>query len=696
MTNLPSIKIGLNTKRNKFNKSQSTHMTADFGTCIPSFCRLMVPGEKFTLSANSGVRLGTLNVPTMGKISLRHYHYFIPFNSVWFAFDNFLTKSPTKSKEKVNWIPSRVPRISIEKITRMMCNQYGYYSICVVSQDGNHEDTLSASEFFQKIGSSDITILTNILYGITGETGPFYTLIDRTFDGVPNNHCIPFATRGGRSWSSTWNAEFVDKDALRSGTTKYPIEPFGLDGADYIWKVRDVSNYTFSDGTQQNARFYLVCKLGKNGQLVRSIIHGLGYQTGLTDINVNVLKILAYYKAWFTTFQNTLNVSWESTNAYNYIVYSSYTHSSHDMNNEQGGLSLFLPVIIDLGKCYYRIPTDYFSGSTMFNTEAYSTINTENTYEDGIVQIEDHSPYIDVNDGESLSGLKLRLLQYALKYANKYSIGGLSILDQLKAQWGISSIHNDIHEDCIKLGASRQYIEISDVLSTTENENVSLGEYAGRGIGRFKENAEKFTYENNNTFGVWLTISTIVAESGYYQGMLRENELVNPFDFFTPDFDAIGTQGVNNTELFAEFYKTVDNQSDLVNFRDGQFGQLPRYSYCKIGYDLCNGGFTLPSQKTTFDPYQLERQFDCYIGDYGDGHFDGLVNNDLFRTMGYDEKFGNYQRIFNYQPVTPFNYVDRFIIHTLFDVISIAPMKSLSESFDTFENNDKAVMMDKQ
>lgn len=670
-------------------------MTSDFGCCIPSFCRVMVPGESFSVSSNSGVRLAAMNVPTQGKISLRQYHYFVPFNSVYFVFDNLLAKSPVTQPDGTSYTPVAIPTIDIARLTRHICNQYGFYEVVGVQKDGSpyHIDL-----FYAMNNYTDFTKRVNNALFFT-DTTPYntdlYKSISRQFDS--HNHALPFV----KVDHPDENADLYDAGAGAAPipvSLTYDINSFLLSGSDYSsylgsWSVGD-----------EEVDMYLCCRLNKYGQLVRSIIHGLGYQMNLISgqQQVNALKILAYYKAWFTTFQNTLNISWEDTTAYKFIQASSYSGSHTRITQTETMAQSFYGLLNDLGMCYYRLPADYFSGSTMFNVND-GTVDTKNVDQDedsGFVHpsYNHNNPSIYVNDG-TLGGLRLKLLMSALKYTNKHSVVGRNISDYLRSQYGITSLHNDIHEDVIKLGASRQYIEISDVLSTTENENVKLGEYAGRGIARFEDNTKKFTFDNNsNTFGVWLTISCIVAESGYYQGTLRENELTNRFDWFTPDFDAIGTEFVRNTELFSDFHIKPRNEVDAIAFCNGSFGQMPRYSHFKVGRDIVNGGFTLNSQKATFDPYQIERQFKCYKdnGEYGETYFDGLTNTDLFRTMGYDEKYGNYHRIFNYQPTNPFNYCDRFIIHTFFEVDSYAPMKSLTDSFDTYENNDKAIMADKQ
>ena len=79
MSIIPKIKVGMPKKREKMNLSFDNSTTANIGTIQPTMCREMVPNESFHVKVASICRLSPLAVPTFGRMSMRHYHTFIPY-----------------------------------------------------------------------------------------------------------------------------------------------------------------------------------------------------------------------------------------------------------------------------------------------------------------------------------------------------------------------------------------------------------------------------------------------------------------------------------------------------------------------------------------------------------------------------------------------------------------------------------------
>ena len=84
---IDKISVGLYTKKATFNLGQDTHTTAEIGYFQPTFCRNVVPGSHMEISSRNLVRLSPMAVPTMGRMSLRNYFYFVDMATLWTPFD---------------------------------------------------------------------------------------------------------------------------------------------------------------------------------------------------------------------------------------------------------------------------------------------------------------------------------------------------------------------------------------------------------------------------------------------------------------------------------------------------------------------------------------------------------------------------------------------------------------------------------
>ena len=108
---IPKIKVGLSAKKRETLKiGFDCATTASIGSIQPTLCREMVPNETFKVDVSSLVRLAPLAVPTFGRMSLRHYHAFVPYHSIWDQFDCMLSAS-NYTNGSTTWIPSSSPSI---------------------------------------------------------------------------------------------------------------------------------------------------------------------------------------------------------------------------------------------------------------------------------------------------------------------------------------------------------------------------------------------------------------------------------------------------------------------------------------------------------------------------------------------------------------------------------------------------------
>lgn len=658
MSIINNIKLGVLDKRSKFNLSQDTHMTANVGACIPSFCREMVPNSHFTVSVDSQVRLSQMNVPTQGRLGLRHYHTFVPYNSIFFPFDAFIAQEAYTYSDGNAAIPSNTFKVQLKSIINYLIVNHCYCTVVTGQSLGSADD-------YRPMVIDDI--IKNLRAVIRNRVSLSSTLIDDLgmhfyqFEGSNGGLILQEAASDKRFIVSS--DEIVDS------------------------KNCDFLIYLGSTG---NEDAFIACKLKYTGKLIRSILVGLGYNlTPFTNAYINPFKIIAFFKSYYSLFMNSRTKNYFQTNAYKFTA---YLNSSASLLVEDVQLKLQY-VLRDLAHCYFNLPADYFSSSNINISSGNHTISTAVQTNPNLAEVPVSWSQLDTPSSGDDSALTQRLAQYALKHINKHSVVGKSIHDWLVAEYGVSSAHDDIHEDVVKLGASKVHIQISDVMSTAETEDAKLGEYAGRGIGFGK--SEKFSYDAK-TFGCWITISVIVPDNptSYYQGILRENLALTHYDFFTPDFDAIGYQTLGQLELSVDYTRegnsTGVQSAAIGSYLNESFGLSPRYTHYKVGRDVVNGDISLPSTRDAMSCYHLDRELLPYRTWTASGmpvSLLRLTNDESFRKIGDGDSYGNYQRIFGY---TGIDY-DHFIIQSNISCDAMLPMSPISESYDTFEDSHHTV-----
>lgn len=756
-------------KKSKLNLSFDCSTTANIGAIQPTMCREMVPDEKFKVKQSSIVRLYPMPVPTFGRMSLRNYHVYVPYIDLWEPFDSFLsgqhytanstsfvpTAVPTFYPEDVafRYIMS-YSDISIAPVEDMdhpytiTTSNVCWDGTVIEFGSGTHIDPddpdspeKTYSDAVLEAQAHDLALIKTAyrnlrnqgprVFGRVGNVQSFFGTVDPSVPGslsdpegkgVLNLGFFHGCLRGVDDASSLTIAYPGVSGGNIFGSTS-DSAPITAEGADLITTVDTVSGKSY----------YVFFKFKSPLKRLRQVMIGLGYgfhpyqpigsNASYTDTKQNLFKLLAYYKAWYSLFRPNRQLSWQDTQCYRFIKHSATLTSQHFNTSD----SIFAAFLDELFRdCYYYLPMDYFSMSvvkpqaqqseaavTLTGGLGYAAGDNQkhiNTTVDDMVHVRnagDNQTNVNpvVGLGSTSAAQNPLLMKMAFKlltWANKNTVLGRSVRDYLRVHYGVTDTMSIDQDGVYRIGSSRINVSISDVISTSETGEGTLGEYAGKGIGYGDSETFDFTAPK---FGVWLTLTVIVPESGYYQGYLRENRQQTRFDFFDSSFDALGYQTLERGEIMNDWNcdsGTAVSTGDVWNpSRDFAptvaFGFVPRYSHLKVGRNIVNGDLSLAGMYNSMAPYTLDRRFSAGVIRSNQLNSDGTVYKtigkpsyvptvvfDEFRKIDASDSYGQYNRVFFYQN----NDIDHFIIHSVFDVTAYAPMKPLSESFDTISPDD--------
>lgn len=230
-------------------------------------------------------------------------------------------------------------------------------------------------------------------------------------------------------------------------------------------------------------------------------------------------------------------------------------------------------------------------------------------------------------------------LRAAAAYLNNNVVGGTRHVEVLQHRYHVVSADARLQRPEL-VGSTNININIDVVTqtsSTVEDTDViqPLGDRAGKAsiVGRGKT----MTY-GVQEFGYFIAILHVAPKAAYFQGIRRNLQREDKFDFYTPEFVNTPQQEIRNNEIF------LDGSTDAPE-TGGVFGYTGRFNEYRHHNDEVHGAFrdsllawtfarkfsTLPSVgseaflKVDSDSSGNNRVFAAPESE--DGHIFGVVNN---------------------------------------------------------------------
>ena len=439
-----------------------------------------------------------------------------------------------------------------------------------------------------------------------------------------------------------------------------------------------VTNNTFDFQTQEQKRY----KLNAKGRQILKILNSLGYRVVYDSsytYSYSALPLLALVKVycdWYYPSAYEQDEAYSTVNGlFTYNTVSSINSAfSFDIN------STSLTAIFNLLARGVNYDSDYFVSAwdnpLNPNDGAFSTniqitpLSTDNT-----ATVTSNSNEPSLASTGKISQYALTALRQLTDYMKRHQLVGARAMDRYLARFGINLPAEKLNRS-VYIGSQKQGLQFGDVMSTADTATSQLGNYAGKGISYGDGNFEF----DSDEYGIMIIVSSIVPNTGYWQGVDRNVLHKSKLDFFTPEFDNLGTQAITRQELYTPVnaYTMSGNVNEL---NTGVFGFTPRYAEYKIGKDRLTGDLSLNSFADSYSgAWHLMRNVE-----YSD--YSSIVHDvDFVRGLDSDQ----YSRIF-YN--TDADVSDKFKVIYNFNVVSHSPMKSMFDTYD-FESHGKAVTED--
>lgn len=458
-------------------------------------------------------------------------------------------------------------------------------------------------------------------------------------------------------------------------------------GSDYDFVLNDTSGNVGPDNTRYTFTTF--------GRQVYKVLCSLGYNViwdaDNSSINYSALPLLCWAKVYVDWYFPSVY-----TNNSQFISVSSILKRD---NNLGGGINRSDLYNIFTTVSFVCYDSDYFV-SAWDNPSAPSTGNFSNISIQSIDSNDNMggSPYVSNSGTYSRSGspvigagnvstsgvftkgpisqFVLTALKSLTDYMKRHQLVGSRVLDRYLARFGVQ-LSSEKLERSVYLGSHKVPLQIGDVMSNADTTGAGLGDFAGKGIGY---NSNDFSYETEE-YGQLLIISSIVPSVGYYQGIDRSVKHISKLDFWTPEFDNLGSQPITADELYVNRNGNLSTGGAVMATQI--FGFAPRYAEYKVAKDRLTGDFRCNSVNTGEDSWYLMRDMDNVFGNSTSSQ---VVHGLSFMKQTVSQSLSNtditqYNRIFQNGVITT-DAPDMFKVIYHFEIGSLSPMKSL---YDTYE-----------
>lgn len=662
---LPSIKIGISTKKAHFDKTHDVSTTSDFGFVQPTLFDEIIPNTSVTLRTHSKIMLAPMPQQTFSRIQMHTTNVFVPIQDVYLAFDHQQSQTSVQSAVR-SYVPTKADSITIKGLFYSLFHAPALYIASTWSS--THVEPLA----YTKVWLRDIA---------TGEIEPMPLTGDTYYDSLR-----------------------AHIEGLNTGPSHtYVNRPTYYTSGDNILKYCSTYNYfgspSYISPSWENADFKIECSqsvngkqpyvcyyLSHRGQRVMKVLNGLGYKFGLMGKEVSIVPLLAYYKAWFDKYNPPRHVQWKATKAF-YLIHSYYDlayNITHGMTSNDDlyvrRYTEFIGFLQQLSDCCYTLPIDPFTACVTnpvegnnISQEVFSTVN--NTDANNASVRKDSVPYSEyVNDS-----IVLKTVLKLLPMVNKYSVIGARVEQWMKAKYGVSLPRN------YQFGENKVSCFVDEILASTNYENGTSGNFLGeRGGVSSNKGSSGVTHFTSDNFGYVIQLMCIVPFGGYSQGINPSVCRLNRDDFYDNTLDSLGMEACPTSEFMCDA-RLINSSS--YNSTDSTFGFRPRLFNYKYKTNLRNGCFA-NGQQNSFLGYQLDRFFTPVDYDRVKKEFVGndpsqWQTTEELRFIGVSEDYGNYDRMFYDVNGT----TDNFVIQMIQEYSINSPMLPISESYDTYDND---------
>lgn len=419
------------------------------------------------------------------------------------------------------------------------------------------------------------------------------------------------------------------------------------------------------------------------GKYAMKVLNSLGYSmpqhidwTTVSDWSIqkvqyiSALPLLCFAKAYndYMSQSQRFNTS-ALTDLLRVIKYNSYSSADYNANTHSITFTGLKTIFDNIKLCYEN---DYFTSAWQNPNSALYTNESLHQYEDipnigpnNYVTNTNAQNYLQHNISSNLvSNIAQRQLNWLKGFddwvrRNNYS--GSRKVQNIYSRFGIKT--DDYRSHYAQVLDTKVFpVQVGDVTATADTNNISLGDFAGKGI---MNGSHPVNYDSND-YGYLFVFGYFTVIPMYSYGCDRSVLRVQPFDYYNPEFDGIGAVDAIS---YREVYSDPRNSESSDQTSDGDvFGFTEKYNSYRFGRDIISGEFRSTDPNSDMNIWHTGR-----ILNKVRAANEMVAQSSSMNTLPqYDSE---YDRIFA-QPYVGF---DHFYMTCNFNVEAFRPMLSLNQ-----------------
>lgn len=274
--------------------------------------------------------------------------------------------------------------------------------------------------------------------------------------------------------------------------------------------------------------------------------------------------------------------------------------------NTQRGIDVGIPITADVPITYTEpSPGDILDGNVtrvrriLGNDPGNAALMLGSKYDDDERYLSDETNLTDLFDIDNSARLTghlsnvvatvndLRLSVALQSWAEASMRGGARYPEILMSTFGVRPRDARLDRpECV--GRVSFPLQISEVLQTSQTTDDSpQGNMSGRGIAYGRGRYIHVYAEEHCLLHAYISI---MPRASYQQGLPKRFTKFDKFDYFWPQFDALGEQAIASRELFYDFNHDWDDDTS----NNAAFGYQQRYCEYKAFPNEIHGDFKLP------------------------------------------------------------------------------------------------------
>lgn len=516
-------------RRTRFHLNHEVKTTARFGEFTPILCQEVLPGDTWKLQTEQFIRFAPTLAPVMHRINATLHYFFVPNRLLMRdAWETFISPSGFRDEER-----AELPYLNFDGVLGLELDAVELYNSLV-----------------KKVVKS--------------------RLLDH------------FGFNFVAGWIS---AEDDPQPCCYDGRLKLPLLPICA-----YWLIMDEF---FIDENQNDIRTFKkrlleLCKIGESSvsDLITETNDKIDYSIFGEDGVISFLESLfdlcmrCWEKDYYTSALPDTQRGEEVTIG---------TGQIQDLKANIGGAL----VDVDKGAVTASAPTDTY-GVGITHTKDDSTyhqlksmgVNVPANTPDASFRGEVITSQVSVtnSDGDpaEVSPVTINELRRAVKlqeFLEKSMRGGYRLIEQIFAHFGVRS-SNKLLDRPQFLGGNVNPVTVTEITGTAGTDITHLGEYSGHLQSFGGSRVHKFRSEEHGWLFCFLSV---IPRTNYCQGIPRQFQRHDRFDFAWPEFAHLGEQEVWINELY--------NSSDAQFDAHETFGYQSRYAEYKYIPSQVSGDF---------------------------------------------------------------------------------------------------------